>query len=89
MYYRITSKKKRRHSVHGPSGVSVQGHSVEIAELVSRDRSRDEFKKRVVSSSRFRDKIGWKEKSTEEYLREWKERAKVGGTSLSISFSLR
>ena len=79
MYYRITHKKKRRHSVHGPSGVSIQGNSVEIAECISRDRSRDEFERRVMSSGHFRNKIGWNKKSPEEYIREWKERARVGG----------
>ena len=59
--------------------MNVQGNSVEIAECISRDRSRDEFERRVMSSGQFRNKIGWNKKSPEEYVREWKERARVGG----------
>jgi len=72
IYYRTGKRNKK--------GVFVgSGATKGIEDYIAEDETRRAFEKRFRSDASFRRRLGWDKKSVDEYLKEWKERAKTGG----------
>jgi len=61
-----------------PTGGKV-GHIQAIEEYIAKDETRVAFEKQLTEDESFRKMIGFTKHPVEEYLHEWKERAKTGG----------
>ena len=74
IYYRAGKPDKNV----DPTGGKV-GHIQAIEEYIAKDETRVMFEKRLKEEESFRKMLGFTKHTVEEYLHEWRERAKTGG----------
>ena len=74
IYYRAGKPDKNV----DPTGGKV-GHIQAIEEYIAKDETRVVFEKRLKEEESFRKMLGFTKHTVEEYLHEWRERAKTGG----------
>ena len=74
IYYRAGKPDKKV----DPTGGKV-GHIQAIEDYIANDETRVVFEKRLKEEESFRKMLGFTKHTVEEYLHEWRERAKTGG----------